>query len=98
LELYQIVWWELSSAVELLHGGAPALELCFHFSELEPCQTTHSDVATQMLSLETDEKPMRTIDLSVTEIAEIAANDVDVIKAVEGGASLKHQQRHTTSF
>ena len=29
LELYQMVWWELSSTVELLHGGAPALKLCF---------------------------------------------------------------------
>lgn len=29
LEFYQMVWWELSSTVELLHGGAPALKLCF---------------------------------------------------------------------
>jgi hypothetical protein len=41
---------------------------------------------------------MRTIDLFVTETAEIAVDDADVIKAVEGGTSLKHQQRHTTSF
>lgn len=26
----EMIWWELSSTIELLHGGAPALELCFH--------------------------------------------------------------------
>ena len=29
LELYQMVWWKLSSTVELFHGGALALERCF---------------------------------------------------------------------
>ena len=29
LELYQMVWWKLSSTVELFHGGALALEQCF---------------------------------------------------------------------
>jgi hypothetical protein len=29
--------WEVSSIIELLHGGAPALELCF--LGMEPCHT-----------------------------------------------------------
>ena len=35
-DLYQTVWWQVSSTVELLHGGPPAPAV---FPELEPSQT-----------------------------------------------------------